>query len=65
MFDGRQQGGTRGDEHNEACSLVRGSVWGIVQCAALEMNSRLSLMVCIDTEALVMGGRKCEARFCG
>ena len=38
-------------------------MWGIVQCAALEMNSRLSLMVCIDTEALVMGGERLRPGF--
>ena len=54
MFDGREQGGTRSDEHNEACLLVGGTVWGMVQCAAEEIDSRLLSIVCVDTEHAAM-----------
>ena len=37
--DASESGKTRSNDHDERCSLVGGSVWGMVQSAAMEMDS--------------------------
>ena len=51
--DASESGKTKSDDYDETCSLVGGSVWGMVRCAALEMDSRALSMVCIDTDDAV------------
>jgi len=45
-------GATRSADNNDdtTCSLVGGSVWGMIRSAALEIDSRVLSMVCIDTD---------------
>ena len=42
-----------GDYDEMLCSLVGGNVWGMVRSAAVEMDSRVLSMVCIDTDDAV------------
>ena len=51
--DASESGKTRSEDYDETCSLVGGSVWGMVRSAAMEMDSRVLSMVCIDTDCVV------------